>query len=185
MVPDAPSFVHRFDVVCLNLINKTMFSILVLLPFFKISWCKSNFSHFQCLNQKNELEKKLLGMSYQEGSSTESNVLVKHLQEELRKCVSWAFTLVCRLMFGKFSHLSAFMVLLMVQISIWRTHFPIVIQTLYPNRVDIASHPPFVTIFLLFFSHGCCTLLIVIFVHMESFFGRCSVLTLHLTGVWS
>ncbi|EEF34534.1 mitotic spindle checkpoint protein MAD1 [Ricinus communis] len=42
----------------------------------------------ECLHQKGELEKKLSSFAIQEGSSTEGNILVKHLQEELRNCES-------------------------------------------------------------------------------------------------
>jgi mitotic spindle assembly checkpoint protein MAD1 len=38
----------------------------------------------ECLNQKNEAEKKLSSITFEEIPSTESNALVKHLQEELR-----------------------------------------------------------------------------------------------------
>ncbi|XP_065870640.1 mitotic spindle checkpoint protein MAD1 [Euphorbia lathyris] len=38
----------------------------------------------ECAHQKIELERKLSNFTIQEGSSTESNILVKHLQEELR-----------------------------------------------------------------------------------------------------
>ncbi|XP_020230705.1 mitotic spindle checkpoint protein MAD1 [Cajanus cajan] len=38
----------------------------------------------ECLHQKTEVEKKVSILMFQEGASTESNVLVKHLQEELR-----------------------------------------------------------------------------------------------------
>uniref|UniRef100_A0A2P2JKR9 Spindle assembly checkpoint component mad1 n=1 Tax=Rhizophora mucronata TaxID=61149 RepID=A0A2P2JKR9_RHIMU len=42
----------------------------------------------ECLHQKFELEKKLSSLMFQEGCSSESNILVKHLQEELRNCES-------------------------------------------------------------------------------------------------
>ena len=45
-------------------------------------------SYFQCLHQKIEVEKKLSTLMFQEVASTESNVLVKHLQQELRNYVS-------------------------------------------------------------------------------------------------
>ena len=45
-------------------------------------------SYFQCLHQKIEVEKKLSTLMSQEVASTESNVLVKHLQQELRNYVS-------------------------------------------------------------------------------------------------
>lgn len=38
----------------------------------------------ECLIQKNEVEKKLSSFSFQEFSTTDSNILVKHLQEEIR-----------------------------------------------------------------------------------------------------
>lgn len=38
----------------------------------------------ECSHQRSELEKKLSSFTFQEGSSTDSNSLVKHLQEELR-----------------------------------------------------------------------------------------------------
>ncbi|KAJ7946522.1 Mitotic spindle checkpoint protein MAD1 [Quillaja saponaria] len=38
----------------------------------------------ECLHQKSEVEKKLSGFTFQEATSTESSVLLKHLQEELR-----------------------------------------------------------------------------------------------------
>ncbi|KAG4965201.1 hypothetical protein JHK85_040176 [Glycine max] len=38
----------------------------------------------KCLHQKIEVEKKLSTLMFQEVASTESNVLVKHLQQELR-----------------------------------------------------------------------------------------------------
>ncbi|KAJ6704553.1 METHYLTRANSFERASE-RELATED [Salix viminalis] len=38
----------------------------------------------ECSHQRSELEKKLSSFTFQEGSSTDSNILVKHLQEELR-----------------------------------------------------------------------------------------------------
>ncbi|KAM4126170.1 hypothetical protein ACJW30_01G369200 [Castanea mollissima] len=38
----------------------------------------------ECLHQKNEVEQKLSSFTFQEDSSTDSNILVKHLQEELR-----------------------------------------------------------------------------------------------------
>ncbi|XP_022721324.1 mitotic spindle checkpoint protein MAD1 [Durio zibethinus] len=38
----------------------------------------------ECLHQKSEVEKKLSSFTFQEVSSTESNILIKHLQEELR-----------------------------------------------------------------------------------------------------
>ncbi|KDP42511.1 hypothetical protein JCGZ_00308 [Jatropha curcas] len=38
----------------------------------------------ECLHQKSELEKKLSSFTIQESSSTDNNILVKHLQEELR-----------------------------------------------------------------------------------------------------
>ncbi|XVF75090.1 hypothetical protein PTKIN_Ptkin13bG0160300 [Pterospermum kingtungense] len=38
----------------------------------------------ECFHQKNELEKKLSNLTFQEVTSTESNILIKHLQEELR-----------------------------------------------------------------------------------------------------
>ncbi|KAL9388194.1 hypothetical protein Peur_021318 [Populus x canadensis] len=38
----------------------------------------------ECSHQRSELEKKLSSLTFQEGSSTDSNILVKHLQEELR-----------------------------------------------------------------------------------------------------
>lgn len=38
----------------------------------------------ECLHQKNEVEQKLSSFTFQEDSSTASNILVKHLQEELR-----------------------------------------------------------------------------------------------------
>lgn len=38
----------------------------------------------ECLHQKSELEKKLSSFTFQEVASTESNTLIKHLQEELR-----------------------------------------------------------------------------------------------------
>ena len=45
----------------------------------------------QCLHQKGDAEKKLLSFTSQEvTTSTESNILVKHLQEELRNYVSFA-----------------------------------------------------------------------------------------------
>lgn len=50
------------------------------------------FSEFivcqQCLHQKNEVEKKLSSLMSQESTSTDSSVLVKHLQEELKHYVS-------------------------------------------------------------------------------------------------
>lgn len=42
----------------------------------------------QCLHQKSELEKKLSSLAIPGGASTESNILVKHLQDELRNYVS-------------------------------------------------------------------------------------------------
>jgi hypothetical protein len=47
---------------------------------------------FQCSHQRSELEKKLSSFTFQEGSSTDSNILVKHLQEELRNFVSLVST---------------------------------------------------------------------------------------------
>ncbi|KAL0013020.1 hypothetical protein SO802_000089 [Lithocarpus litseifolius] len=41
-------------------------------------------SDLECLHQKNEVEQKLSNFTFQEDSSTDSNILVKHLQEELR-----------------------------------------------------------------------------------------------------
>ncbi|KAJ6937876.1 mitotic spindle checkpoint protein MAD1 isoform X1 [Populus alba x Populus x berolinensis] len=38
----------------------------------------------ECLHQRSELEKKLSSFTFQEGSSFDSTILVKHLQEELR-----------------------------------------------------------------------------------------------------
>ncbi|XVF26379.1 hypothetical protein REPUB_Repub14bG0010700 [Reevesia pubescens] len=38
----------------------------------------------ECLHQKSDVEKKLSSFTFQEVNSTESNILVKHLQEELR-----------------------------------------------------------------------------------------------------
>ncbi|KAG7976849.1 hypothetical protein I3843_05G001500 [Carya illinoinensis] len=38
----------------------------------------------ECMHQKSEVEKKLSSFTFQEASSTDSNILVKHLQEELR-----------------------------------------------------------------------------------------------------
>ncbi|XP_021298345.1 mitotic spindle checkpoint protein MAD1 isoform X1 [Herrania umbratica] len=38
----------------------------------------------ECLHQKSELEKKLSSFTFQEVTSTEGNILIKHLQEELR-----------------------------------------------------------------------------------------------------
>ncbi|KAH9684505.1 mitotic spindle checkpoint protein MAD1 [Citrus sinensis] len=38
----------------------------------------------ECLNQKSEVEKKLSSSTFQEFSTTDSNILVKHLQEEIR-----------------------------------------------------------------------------------------------------
>ncbi|KAG6778379.1 hypothetical protein POTOM_018239 [Populus tomentosa] len=38
----------------------------------------------ECLHQRSELEKKLSSFTFQDGSSFESTILVKHLQEELR-----------------------------------------------------------------------------------------------------
>lgn len=38
----------------------------------------------ECLNQKSEVEKKLSSFTFQEFSTTDSNILVKHLQEEIR-----------------------------------------------------------------------------------------------------
>ncbi|KAE8007886.1 hypothetical protein FH972_004445 [Carpinus fangiana] len=38
----------------------------------------------ECLHQKSEVEKKLSSVTFQEVSSSDSNILVKHLQEELR-----------------------------------------------------------------------------------------------------
>ncbi|XP_039053624.1 mitotic spindle checkpoint protein MAD1-like isoform X2 [Hibiscus syriacus] len=38
----------------------------------------------ECLNQKSEVEKKFSSFTFQEVSSSESNILIKHLQEELR-----------------------------------------------------------------------------------------------------
>ncbi|CAI0378539.1 unnamed protein product [Linum tenue] len=43
---------------------------------------QSKFS--QCLHQKSELEKKLTSLSFEDDSPKESDILVKHLQEELR-----------------------------------------------------------------------------------------------------
>lgn len=40
------------------------------------------------MHQKSEVEKKLSSFTFQEASSTDSNILVKHLQEELRNYVS-------------------------------------------------------------------------------------------------
>lgn len=45
-------------------------------------------SHFQCLHQKIEVEKNLATSTSQEVASTGSDVLVKHLQQELRHYVS-------------------------------------------------------------------------------------------------
>ncbi|XP_050210697.1 mitotic spindle checkpoint protein MAD1 [Mercurialis annua] len=42
----------------------------------------------ECLHQRSELEKKISSFTIQEGSSSESNILVQHLQEELRNCES-------------------------------------------------------------------------------------------------
>ncbi|XP_022155151.1 mitotic spindle checkpoint protein MAD1 isoform X2 [Momordica charantia] len=42
----------------------------------------------ECLSQKSELEKKLASLTVNEGTSKESNILIKHLQEELRNCES-------------------------------------------------------------------------------------------------
>lgn len=48
--------------------------------------------YFQCLHQKSEAEKKLSSFTFQEVTSTEnSNILVRHLQEELRNYVSLSF----------------------------------------------------------------------------------------------
>ncbi|KAK8493116.1 hypothetical protein V6N13_104898 [Hibiscus sabdariffa] len=38
----------------------------------------------ECLNQKNEVEKKFSSFTFQEVTSSESSILIKHLQEELR-----------------------------------------------------------------------------------------------------
>ncbi|KAJ6416260.1 MITOTIC SPINDLE ASSEMBLY CHECKPOINT PROTEIN MAD1 MITOTIC ARREST DEFICIENT-LIKE PROTEIN 1 [Salix viminalis] len=46
----------------------------------------------ECSHQRSELEKKLSSFTFQEGSSTDSNILVKHLQEELRNFVSLVST---------------------------------------------------------------------------------------------
>lgn len=48
-------------------------------------------SCFQCLHQKIELERKVSSLMFEEVASTESNVLVKHLQQELRNYVSVLF----------------------------------------------------------------------------------------------
>ncbi|XWS11565.1 hypothetical protein CRYUN_Cryun37aG0008900 [Craigia yunnanensis] len=42
----------------------------------------------ECLHQKSEVEKKLSSFTFQEDTSTESNILIKHLQEELRNYAS-------------------------------------------------------------------------------------------------
>ncbi|XP_030539237.1 mitotic spindle checkpoint protein MAD1 [Rhodamnia argentea] len=42
----------------------------------------------ECLHQKSEAEKKLSSVTFQESSSNETTILVKHLQEELRNCES-------------------------------------------------------------------------------------------------
>lgn len=41
----------------------------------------------QCLQQKHDAEKKLSSLTSQEFPSTDANILVKHLQDELRSCV--------------------------------------------------------------------------------------------------
>ncbi|CAI0378433.1 unnamed protein product [Linum tenue] len=46
-------------------------------------YCPMDFL-FQCLHQKSELEKKLTSLSFEDDSPKESDILVKHLQEELR-----------------------------------------------------------------------------------------------------
>lgn len=45
---------------------------------------------FQCLSQKTELEKKLASFTVNEGTGKESNILIKHLQEELRNYVGFS-----------------------------------------------------------------------------------------------
>ena len=50
---------------------------------------------FQCLNQKSEVEKKLSSFTFQEFSTTDSNILVKHLQEEIRNYVSCVSDALC------------------------------------------------------------------------------------------
>ena len=54
----------------------------------------------QCLHQKSEVEKKLSSFTFQEDTSTESNILIKHLQEELRNYVSFC---IPGIIFGPFS----------------------------------------------------------------------------------
>ncbi|KAH7576024.1 hypothetical protein JRO89_XS02G0279000 [Xanthoceras sorbifolium] len=43
----------------------------------------------ESLHQKGEVEKNLSNFTFQESTSTESTILVKHLQEEIRNYVSW------------------------------------------------------------------------------------------------
>lgn len=47
----------------------------------------------QCLHQKSEAEKKLSTLTFQESSSNDTTILVKHLQEELRNYVSYTATI--------------------------------------------------------------------------------------------
>lgn len=52
----------------------------------------------QCMQQKGEMEKKLLSITPQEAASTDTSILVKHLQEELRNYVSLVL-FYCNLLF--------------------------------------------------------------------------------------
>lgn len=51
------------------------------------------FVFSQCMQQKVEAEKKLSNFTFQEGCSSDNNILVKHLQEELRSYVS--YVIIC------------------------------------------------------------------------------------------